>query len=182
MGRQVQLHLLENDVDLLIQHVGSKCDLKVVLRDSDEDNLDPINDPASATSSMTLWNPALLGSLKRKTIIRNDGRRWYFIDGSLPTLEFSNSIRTTWNGQPALVQGRMYGQAMSSNSDFARWYESIVRWIRKEFRKNPTSFGYVGPEAWRWFQSGGILLPTFSPPITSVWIAEIAKQQIYREL
>ncbi len=70
---------------------------------------------------------------------------------------------------------------MSSDSGFNRWYLSIVRWIRKEFHKNPASLGYVGQEAWNWFQRGGILLPMFSPPVNSVWIGEIAKQQIHRK-
>jgi hypothetical protein len=180
MGRQIQLHLLANDVNRLIEHISSKCDLKVILRDSDRDNLDAVKDPSSEKGIMTLWNQTILGDLKRKTIVRNDGRPWYLVDGSLPTLEFSTSVETTWNGKPGLVQGRIYGQAMSSNSDFNRWYQSIVRWIGKEFHKNPVSLGYIGQEAWNWFQSGGILLPTFSPPVNSVWIGEIAKQQIYR--
>ena len=181
MGRQIQLHLLANDVNQLLEHISSKCDLKVILRDSDQDNLDSVKDPASEKGIMTLWNQTLLEDLKRKTIVRNDGRPWYLVEGNLPTLEFSTSVETTWNGKPGLVQGRIYGQAVSSNSDFNRWYQSIVRWIRKEFHKNPASFGYVGPEAWKWFQGGGILLPMFSPQVNSIWIGEIAKQQIYRK-
>ncbi|SRR6266851_5719798 len=92
MGRQIQLHLLANDVNMLIEHISSKCDLKVILRDSDHDNLDSVKDPASEKGIMTLWNQTLLGGLKRKTIIRNDGRAWYLIDGTLPTLEFSTSV------------------------------------------------------------------------------------------
>jgi hypothetical protein len=181
MGRQIHLHLLANDVNILIDYIDSKCDLKVILRDSDQDNLDSVKEPASEKGIMTLWNQTLLGDLKRKTIVRNDGRPLYLIDESLPMLEFLTSVETTWNSQPGLVQGRIYGQAMTSDSDFNRWYESIVRWIRRNFIKNPVSFGYVGQEAWTWFQGGGILLPTFSPPVNSVWIREIAKQQIYRK-
>ena len=57
-----------------------------------------------------------------------------------------------------------------SGHKFAKWYEQIVRYIRKAFVRNPASLsGYVGSEAHKWFLKGGLLLPTFIPPVTDAW-------------
>jgi hypothetical protein len=180
MGRQIQLHLLENDVQTLIDHIAEKCDLIVLLRYSDENSLTPIDQAGLVRETMTLWNRQLLPTLTRRTIIRNDCAPWHFVDDNLPTLEFSPSPQITWNDRPALVQGRIYTGNVDDTVGFYRWYESITRWIRARFRKNPASFGYIGAQAWDWFQEGGVLLPMFAPPLNATWISEIAKQESWR--
>jgi hypothetical protein len=58
---------------------------------------------------------------------------------------------TRWEGIPALTQGRIYGVFDAKPPQFEKWYERIVRYIRKNGRKNPISWmgGCVGPAARR---------------------------------
>jgi len=87
---------------------------------------------------------------------------------------------TNWEGKPALVQGRLYGifdLYLGKPPEFEKWYETLVRWIRKNYRKSPTSMGgYLGPAAYEFYNEGGYLLPQFLPPRTEVWLAELDKQ------
>jgi hypothetical protein len=60
---------------------------------------------------------------------------------------------------------------------FEKWYETLVRWIRKNYGKNPaSSTGYVGPAAFEFYEKGGYLLPQFLPPKTKEWLTEISTQ------
>ena len=56
--------------------------------------------------------------------------------------------------------------------------QTIIGWIRKNFVKNPLKLlgGYIGPNAFKWFQEGGILLPMFEPPLTAEWQAFVESQ------
>jgi len=79
---------------------------------------------------------------------------------------------------PALAQGRIYGVFDSKPVEFEKWYERITRYIRKNWRRNPVSWlgGYVGPAASEWCDSGGLLLPTYVPPVTNDWIRILGEQ------
>jgi hypothetical protein len=127
---------------------------------------------------MILWNKQLTATLQRKWI-DSATPGYYRVDQlAFPVLEFSMSMLTDWQGKPALTQGRIYGQFAGKPVEFERWFEQIVRYIRKHWRGNPVSLlgGYVGPAASDWFTSGGLLLPMFVPPITAEWL-RVMKQQ-----
>jgi hypothetical protein len=127
---------------------------------------------------MALWNPRLVPHLERKLIHRPGGSDYFRIDDSLPTLEFSRSRRVDWNGNPSLLQGRIYGFFSKPDAEYENWYKSIARWVRSHFVKGPLKLldGYVGPQAFKWFQGGGILLPMFEPPPTSEWFSFVDSQ------
>jgi hypothetical protein len=127
---------------------------------------------------MTLWNNAVLGSLERKLIERPGGTDYYRVDDSLPALEFSPSRLVQWNGRPGLLQGRIYGFFDKPFPGYQEWYAAAVRCIRANFRKSPLKLlgGYIGPEAFKWFRDGGILLPMFEPPLTSEWMSFVENQ------
>lgn len=127
---------------------------------------------------MTLWNTALLGSLERKLVKRPGGSDYYQIDASLPTLEVSPPRLIKWNGRPALLQGRVNGFFDKPSEGYEQWYDVVARWIRNNFTRNPLKLldGYIGPQALKWFQDGGILLPMFEPPPTSEWLSFIENQ------
>ena len=98
-----------------------------------------------------------------------------------PTLEFSPSFNGTWEGKPALCQGRIYGIFEGKVAEFETWYEAILRWVKKSFMRNPTSMGgYVGPAAYEFYENGGYLLPSFIPPHTDAWLKEVGKQHPFR--
>jgi len=75
----------------------------------------------------------------------------------------------------------LYGEFdkhLAKPPEFEKWYERLVRWIRKNYRKHPSRIigGYVGPAAYEFYEEGGFLLPSFRPPRTDAWLAELAKQ------
>ena len=45
--------------------------------------------------------------------------------------------------------------------EFEKWYDSIVRWVRKNFVRVPEHDAYFGPDALDWYKAGGkIFNPT----------------------
>jgi hypothetical protein len=88
-----------------------------------------------------------------------------------------------WNGQPALLQGRIWASFETEDKAFEKWYNATVRWIRKNFIRD-VALGHdrdsVGPEAYEWFKSGGLLLPSFRPPTTDAWLAWVDVQNQHR--
>jgi hypothetical protein len=72
------------------------------------------------------------------------------------------------------MQGRIYADTdRPKGKEFDEWYKSLAGWIRRNFAKNPVTGldGYIGPAVLQWFENGGILLPTFLPPVTQQWLA-----------
>jgi len=180
MGRQIQLSMLPADVDGLLAEIRSNAPVEVVMRDGDSAEVFPIAALSGGASrdTLILWNRRLSPVLQRKWIdLVSPG--YYRVDGfALPVLEFSDSVLTEWEGKPALTQGRIYGQFDGKPVEFEKWFEQIVRYIRKSWRKNPVALlgGYVGPAAGEWFASGGLILPMFVPPVTLEW-TRVMKQQ-----
>ena len=138
----------------------------------------PVSLDAADAGTRVLWNKRLLNHLERQLVQRPPGNDYYRIDGSLPTLEFSRSRRVEWNGNPGLLQGRIYGLFSNPDVEYENWYKSIARWIRGHFVKGPLKLldGYVGPQAFKWFQDSGTLLPMFEPPPTSDWLSFVDSQ------
>jgi hypothetical protein len=181
MGRQVQLHILPPDTGLLLQFIQERDPVIVTLRDTDSPDLSSVPDPLSETRVMTLWNQALLSSLRRKRIVHS-AKQYYAIESSAPTIEFSPSELCQWNGRPALIRGRLYASFEQPIKGHEQWYSALVRWIRKNFAKVPIplSAGYIGPVAYDWFKKGGLLLPMFRPPLTSRWLSWVEAQDQHR--
>jgi hypothetical protein len=178
MGKQVQFHMLPEDMKMLLEYIQKHDPVMVTLQSSDSSQVTPVSDPLTESGVMRLWNTALLGSLERKLVSHTGGADYYRIDDSLPTLELSASRLTKWSEKPALLQGRVYGFFDKPASGYEDWYKAIARWIRSNFTKSPLKLlgGYVGPQALRWFQNGGILLPMFEPPATSEWQSFVESQ------
>jgi hypothetical protein len=147
---------------------------------SDRADIQPIdlNQPQVHPNWLCLWNVDLLPSLKREHVPVSNVGPYYRVDSSLPILEFSVPNQTEWDERPALTQGRLYAYAYQNHSALRTWYEALSRRLRKSFVKNPTGWmaGYVGPAAFRWYERGGLLLPTYQPPLTPEWRARINEQ------
>lgn len=127
-----------------------------------------------------LWNQAILPTLKRKPT-----GKYFNIDWAEPVIEFSYNppALEPWNDQPALIQGRIWASFDDENKEFERWYNAAVRWIRKNFIRDP-ALGHdrdsIGPAAYEWFKAGGLLLPGFRPPVTETWLGWASVQNQYR--
>jgi hypothetical protein len=164
-----------------VQHRDSVVITEFTSASPDVQPVDPSQIPAKK-DLLCLWNLALLSSLKRKHVPVSDVGPYYRIDSSLPILEFSVPNHTAWDGQPALTQGRLYAYAYQDHAALRTWYEALVRWLRKSFAKNPITWmsGYVGPAAYRWYENGGLLMPTYLPPVNPEWRARIDEQHRIR--
>jgi hypothetical protein len=177
MGRQIHFYMLPEDQNAFLRVIQERDPIVVVTRDSDSAEVQPAPDPG-ANKTLCLWNRKLLLHLERKWIPESG----YFRVDSLntPTLEFSPSFTATWEGKPAIGQGRLFGDFdpyLRKPPDFEKWYETLVRWIRKNYQKSPANTGgYVGPAAYEFYKSGGYLLPNILPPRTKEWLAAIGKQ------
>lgn len=179
MGRQVHFYMLPDDRDTFLRFVQNGGFVEIISQGSDSPIVRPLEkDDVSAQENVYLWNRRLLPRFKREWI---PGPKFYGVNELvLPVSEFIASTLTTWEGKPALVQGRLYGifdPYLEKPPEFEKWYEQLVRWIRKNYRKSRTSMGgYIGPAALKLFEEGGYLLPQFLPPRTDVWLTEIGKQ------
>ncbi len=179
MGRQIHFHMLPDDQNAFLRFVQERAPILVIARDSDSAEVQPAADTDTGPDkTLCLWNRDLLPHLERKWIPEPG----YYRADSLkaPILEFSPSFTATWEGKPALGQGRLFGNFepyLGKPQDFEKWYESLVRWIRQNYQKSPASAGgYVGPAAYEFYKGGGYLLPNILPPRTKEWLAEIGKQ------
>ena len=123
-------------------------------------------------------NKSLLPTLKRSYIPESVHGPYYRVDGSLPVLELFVPRQTVWDERPALTQGRLYAYAYQDHPALRTWYEALVRWLKKNFEKNPIAWmsGYTGPAAHAWYDKGGLLLPTVQPPLNPEWRARINAQ------
>jgi len=173
--------MLPDDQNAFLRFVQENDPVVVIAgHDPKTPDVRPVEEIATdRLETLCLWNRQLLPVLKRKWIGKARYYKYQLDVFHLPLLEFSASFRTEWEGRPALIQGRLFGDFdphLGKPPEFEKWYNRLVRWLRKNFKKNPASWGYVGPAAYEFYKSGGYLLPSFLPPRTDVWLAEIGKQ------
>jgi hypothetical protein len=179
MGRQIHFHMLPEDRDEFLRFVQERDSVVLTRRDGDSLEVRPATRrDIHSGKTLCLWNPRFLRVLEREWITEPG---YYRVDAlNTPTLEFTPSFRATWEGRPALGQGRLFGNFepyLKKPKAFEKWYETLARWIRTHYHKNPRGTGgYVGPRAYEFYQKGGYLLPNFLPPRTKEWLAEIGKQ------
>jgi hypothetical protein len=179
MGRQIQLSILPADANDLIGAIGSRELVEVAARSGNSAEPQPLQSIPDDFRDLVLWSRRFAPTLKRRYIAAANPPYYLADEQTEPILEFSISVLTKWEGIPALTQGRIYGVFDAKPPEFEKWYERIVRYIRKNWRKNPISWmgGYVGPAASEWFDSGGLLLPTYVPPATSDWLRILGEQR-----
>ena len=176
--------MLPADVHALIFGMPDAGFIEIVAQLGQSARLKPLSViPQGSHSSLILWNKRFAPSLQRKFIAGAETSYYRIDEFTELVLQLSTSVLTQWQGRPALTQGRIYGIFDDKPVEFRKWYERIVRIIRKRWRKNPVPWlgGYVGPAASEWFDSGGLLLPFFVPPITKDWICRMDEQHTKSE-
>ena len=171
MGRQIGVYMLAEDCRKFLEFVQARDPVVVIRRSGESARVEPVADPCRLGQILCLWNRRLLPSLERKYIPESDIGPYYRIDSSLPTLEFILPGPSEWDGRPALPQGRVYAASYASSEGLRAWYESIARWIRKNFTRNPCRVvgGYIGPAALEGHREGGLLIPWYPPVVTAQW-------------
>jgi hypothetical protein len=181
MGRQIIFHMLPQDFVMFLRFVQQRDPVVVTEFTADIGDVHPLDLKGNAALHkrwLCLWNKELLPTLKRIYIPESAHGPYYRVDSSLPVLELSVPLQTVWDQRRALTQGRLYAYAYQTHPSLRTGYEALVRWIRKNFKKNPIDWmsGYTGPAAHEWYQNGGLLLPTVQPPVNSEWLARINAQ------
>jgi len=147
---------------------------------SESAEIEEVHRPWEEGTKYCLWNQAILPTLRRATT-----EQYFNIDWSEPAIEFDypKPVPQLWNGLPALVQGRIWASFEAEDKNFERWYNASVRWIRKNFIRDPAVGHHqdsIGPAAYEWFRTGGLLLPGFRPPLTEAWLAWVNVQNQHR--
>jgi hypothetical protein len=171
--------MLPNDQDEFLRFVQGTDLVVFISRQGKSPSVEPISiDAIDAKQDVYFWNRTFIPNLKRRWIPDPGCYRVRVLYD--PVLEFSPSLLTTWEERPALVQGRLYGifdPYLGKPPEFQKWYERLVRWIRRTYKKNPTDMdGYIGPAALDFFEKGGYLLPQHRPAKTQTWLDIIGKQ------
>jgi len=169
--------MLDSDLKLFIDFIKKDEPVEIVEHLGDSNIVKPLDIEKIKGGFLTLWNHRLQPTLERK-LIPNAVHEPYRIDeSSLSVLEFSPSIVTSWNGNDALIQGRIYGILEGKSPELLKWFNKIARWIRKNAIKNLLPPSYVAAEAYELFKRGGILLPMFLPPVNDEWRDYFVRQR-----
>jgi hypothetical protein len=180
MGRQTQLHVLPKDLNELLVALHGKEPLQAALRRGNSATLQrPAFIPDNMIGqSLVLWSERFAPNLQRRFVPTADSPYYLADEQTESVFELSLSGVTTWEGRPALTQGRIYGVFQNKQAEFEKCYEQIIRYIRRHWRKNPATWmgGYVGPAASDWFDRGGFLLPNNIPRARNDWIQRLGEQ------
>ena len=181
MGRQTRFHMLPEDCRRFVLFLRERDPVVVTNWYSSESaQIEEISRPWERSGHFCLWNQAILPELQRKATGEH-----FNIDSSASVIEFSYEclLAEPWNGQPALTQGRVWASFDTESRAFEAWYNAVVRWIRKNFIRD-LALGFdrdsIGPAAYDWFKTGGLLLPMFRPPLTEAWLAWVNVQNQHR--
>jgi hypothetical protein len=177
MGKQIQFHMLADDMQAFLNFAQSRDPLVITRRDWHAAQIECLPCPWLEENPMILWNQGLLSQLERNCV-GSGAQSYYRVHSSSPVLELIPNRKVDWNGSPALLQGRIYG-VFDQSTLHASWYAALASWIRRNFKRIPIPelSGYVGPSACRWFHDGGLLLPMVSPPQDSTWNAILRQHQ-----
>lgn len=176
MGHQLYFYMTPKDRGEFLNFVQKLAPTLVALRDSDVSETQPANSSEiDSGGTLVLWKRTSDSRLVRKWV-PDPG---YFRVDTLkePALEYMSSFPSLWKEEPALGQGRLFGNFepyLDKPADFMKWYEVLAGWIRKHYSKNKKVMGgYVGPDAQEFANQGGCLLPSFVPPETPEWDLKI---------
>jgi hypothetical protein len=178
MSRQILFHMLPQDLKDLLDFVHERDPVVVTAYDADSSTIRSQEPDPNKKENLCLWNQSLVPTLTRMFIPESTVGPYYRVDDRLPLLELSTSLQTSWQGYPALLQGRIYGRFENQSTGLEHWFRAISAWIRKHYVRSPVNIlrGYLAPFAREWYEKGGYLLPMFLPPDTIEWRSVIEIQ------
>jgi hypothetical protein len=181
MGRQIQLHALEEDHAELLSWAEARSGLLLTLWSSESPAIEAIPSVPMNHQKCALLDRTTAAAIHRRQINQRDGGVSFLLPDD-SALELSPSIFAAWDGKTVLLQGRIY-TGLEYGEVISKQYVSITNWIRRRWHKLPVDrLGFVGPHAWDWFQSGGTLMPAgFVPVEDQVWRDYVAKFEVYRK-
>jgi hypothetical protein len=162
MGRQVNFWVLEQDAQEFVQYVLSEPNVVMI---SDLESTGPYlriitelpRPPERWWWSVYFWNQDFPFEPKWVQVREGPDRGLYAFAPSNqdPVIQFHRSVLRE-SGE--LSQGRIWTGCR--NETFLRWYERVARWIRRRYERVQeweAWAAYAGPQAYEWYQAGGIL-------------------------
>ena len=161
--------MLGRDCETFFTAAGRVAPLVAVVRDSATASIEPVEQPCAIRAALMLWNRALPPSVVRTYVAESAHGPYHRFPYDASALEFCpTSDMSDWDGRPAVAAGRLYAAWYQDNRALARWYEKLAGWLRRHFHSHRigSSAFRVGPHAWEWHRSGGVLLPMVRPLVT----------------
>ena len=91
------------------------------------------------------------------------GEQFYWLDINAPVIEFISSF---FRDDGRLARGRIWAdfnklegnELVDKGQDLEALFETVAKWIRKNFKRIKGIDGYFGPEALVWYEGGGKIL------------------------
>jgi len=163
MGRQVNFFMLNEDIIEFEKAIRKKEEVIILgepmyepkLRIIESLSIKDINDEWFWVY-LTRRNDLYAISIKKI----NKQQYWLIDPLHSPVVEFGKS---SFNGK-VLRRSRIYydpyyydeeGNVIEKPKDFIKWADSLLRWIRRHYKKDPVWGFYIGPAALEWYQRTG---------------------------
>lgn len=170
MGKQINFYMLAEDETDFLQSAESVASLSVLSYTSPKDVFEPLSRlPQKGEPG---WFQLWLWSAERcqPPIVRWVPQQSHFvIDGiDSEVVEFARSHQH----ETSVVRGRLWGEvnardAAAKSRSFVTWFESLIKVIKKNYRKLPTG-DYVGPAADEFVRAGGSLRQMLTSPVVKI--------------
>ena len=170
MGKQINFYMLPSDEGHFLQAAAAIAPLSILEYTSKTE----IFQPSSALPNkgdlgwfqVWLWSATTC----QAPIVRWVPQQKYFvIDGSeSEVIELARSYQQ----DSSIVRGRLWAELKKRDGTakappFLGWFESLVRWIKKNYRKLPNG-EYIAPTADEFVTGGGTLRQMMTAPVVKV--------------
>ena len=155
MGKQVNFYMTPSDEAALLGELrkhGGVALVKERSRTTQPTELEgfPRQGTVESREGVVLWNPHV-----DSTLLLVPAGSIHFVDKERSAvIEFSQSEVT----DEEIRRGRIWAEMMTpegtAKSDgFRKWYDSVARWIKRNYTRNEDGF-YVGPDAAKRIEGG----------------------------
>ncbi len=168
MGKQINFYMHGDDELEFLAAARQRTGVLVFPYRSATEKLEPsknlpqIGEPFAF--SLWLWSPTECAPPVVQWV--EPQRSYYIKEFASEVIQFSRSFKT----DGALVRGRIWAEMVGSagapekmfrkSSSFEKWYDSLARWIKKNYEKLDGPLPeYVGPGAAKFRREGGTLKP-----------------------
>lgn len=185
MGKQIRFYMLPGDELLFFDFILKDSDTKAILEHPKEPRIEIIPSQTLIQGGSVnlpdflIWNtntPLPLDQIKTAHLRKYDesimdyvptGQVGYYVDKFVtPVIEFTPS-RIRPDGE--ISQGRLWAEMhyvvgnewVYKGDTFNKYYEKIARWIRKNFSRIENADGYFGPEVFKLYKDGNLLINYF---------------------
>ena len=169
MGRQIAIFASEQDEQDLLTYLRETTSIQLFVRaaDSETELWSETFAPYSfASSQYFIWNKAYAWRppVKRDTPVSEGGSgKWYVeLPGHGPVIEFDRTDMERFleaGPEPGCFwNGRIYWAQSNRQKGFAKWFDGIMRWVRRNGRNIspwPTGAWYCLPDAYRLWEKVG---------------------------